>query len=191
MQNLNTLAEDLTSAGVKYKIVTAAESKDAGAPYTHKRYLKSLDGTRFMYVAVAINQLDNESIRLISFGRDAKEMSTKERSTWITKALHRLVELGEVFEHIDNIGLLTISLYSGVIANVTDKMSRFVGSQWDGNADAWFNVIKGLSIRNNIVKDIRSIQKESDRRGITDNKIETLAETCKLSSTGYSMKRAS
>lgn len=192
MQNLNTLAEDLTSAGVKYKIVTAAESKDTGAPYTHKRYLKSLDGTRFMYVAVAINQLDNELVRLVSFGRDAKEMSTKERSTWITKALHRLGELGEVFERIDNIGLLKISFYSGDIANATDKMSRFVDSQWDGNADAWLNVIRGLtSAKRNLVKDVRSILKEAKDRGIKEHKIEALAETCKLASTGYSMKRAS
>ena len=172
-------------------VVAAAESKDTGAPYTHKRYLKSLDGTRFMYVAVAINQLNNEFIRLVDFGRDAKEMSTKDRSTWITKARHRLGELGEVFERIDNIGLSTISFYSGVIINVTYKMSRFVDSQWDGNAGAWLNYLDLTSTRNNVVKDIRSIQKEAKERGITDHKIEALAETCKLSSTGYSMKRAS
>lgn len=186
MRNLNALAADLTSVGVKYKIVTAAESKDTGAPYSSKRYLKSLDDKRFVYVAAAVVKLDIIATKLTRFGFDAKDMTAKERKQWVDNIIPQLSTLKLILERSEYAVHAISKSHDEAVGRTYDKLFKFDTDTWDGNGSTWIDVIAGINNdKLDIAQDLRKLRKEAIARGINFKDIEEAARFGKFSLVRY------
>lgn len=186
MQNLTALATDLTNAGVKYKIVVAAESKDTGAPYSRKRYLKSLDGTRFMYVAASIVKLDILATKLTRFGFDAKDMTAEERKHWVDNIIPQLSTLKLILQRSEYASKAISQAYSNDVGRTYDKLFKFDTDTWNGDNLTWIDLIASINnAKIDIAHDMRKVRAEANARRIKFSVIESAAKFGKFSLVRY------
>ena len=187
--SLESLAADLEKNGIGFRVVAAQEAVDTGAPYSRKRFLKSLDAKRLTYVGVALSQLNTLAENIEAFGKEAADLDSKKLGKH-TKALRsRIVTLEDAFEQIDNIGLQAVTSYSGILRRVYNHIIKLEEQRWSGAHEDWYMATETLLIwRMVIVKELKKVLAEAKTRNskLVDE-IQKLAKTGKLSATNYSV----